>query len=69
MWNDGSDEYHHINQIYDIIESDVDVEIKDTTEWRLWNKYCRDMRNKVVHEGYSPDDLDSIYAYYHTRKP
>ncbi|MFC7026829.1 hypothetical protein ACFQJ5_03280 [Halomicroarcula sp. GCM10025324] len=68
MWHSGNDQYHHIKGIYDMIESDVGVDIKDTPEWDLWYTHCRDTRNELIHEGRRATELDAIYAYYYTQK-
>ncbi|WP_373189616.1 hypothetical protein [Halolamina sp.] len=68
MWDSGSDQYHHIKTMYDMIESDIGVDIKNTTEWELWYTHCRDTRNELVHEGRRAEEIDAIYAYYYTRK-
>lgn len=68
MWDSGKDQYHHIKGMYDMIESDIGVNIKDTSEWDLWYTHCRDTRNELIHEGRRATELDAIYAYYYTRK-
>lgn len=68
MWNSGTDQYHHIKGMYDMIESDIGVDIKDTPEWDLWYTHCRDTRNELIHEGRRATELDAIYAYYYTWK-
>lgn len=68
MWDSGRDQYHHIKGMYDMIESDIGVDIKNTKEWELWHTHCRDTRNDLVHEGRRAEEIDAIYAYYYTRK-
>ena len=68
MWNSGKDQYHHIKNMYDMIESDLGIAVKSTSEWNLWYKHCRDVRNELVHEGRRADELDAAYAYHYTKK-
>lgn len=68
MWNSGKGEYHHIKGIYDMIESDFDVDIKNTKEWDLWLRHCLNTRNELIHEGRRAGEIDAIYAYYYTQK-
>lgn len=68
MWDNGRDQYDNIKTIYQNIDSDVGLEIKDSQEWELWVKYCYNLRNELVHEGRRANELDAIYAYYYTQK-
>lgn len=68
MWDERGDQYVNIKTIYQNIDADVDLELKDSQEWELWLKYCYKLRNELVHEGRRASELDAIYAYYYTWK-
>lgn len=67
MWNSDWDQYDDVKTIYQMIKSEG-IDLTDSTELKLWERHCKDLRDEIVHEGRRATEIDAIYAYHYTTK-